>query len=150
MTAVFGLIDENTPNHLNALDQIWAEGLKNAGDRDFLGYREVVSRNPLKFASVYKWITYKQADIRRQHIGSALHTLFKSGQLVGGDYETVGLWSANRPGACALTFFQCLRNADIDVEWQLVDIACQTYNKVGVSLYDTLGKDSVGMSCASS
>lgn len=31
------------------------------------------------------------------------------------------------------------------IEWQIVDIACQTYQKVSVSLYDTLGKDSVGM-----
>lgn len=31
------------------------------------------------------------------------------------------------------------------IEWQIVDIACQTYQKVTVSLYDTLGKDSVGM-----
>lgn len=33
---------------------------------------------------------------------------------------------------------------DIFTEWQLVDIALQSYGKVGVSLYDTLGKDSVG------
>lgn len=30
------------------------------------------------------------------------------------------------------------------VEWQIVDIALQGCGKVGVSLYDTLGKDSVG------
>jgi hypothetical protein len=30
------------------------------------------------------------------------------------------------------------------VEWQIIDIALQTYDKVSVSLYDTLGKDSVG------
>lgn len=30
------------------------------------------------------------------------------------------------------------------VEWQILDIAMQTYDKVSVSLYDTLGKDSVG------
>lgn len=29
-------------------------------------------------------------------------------------------------------------------EWQILDIAMQTYNKVSVSLYDTLGKDAVG------
>lgn len=32
----------------------------------------------------------------------------------------------------------------LGTEWQIVDIALQTYGKVGVSLYDTLGKDSVG------
>jgi long-chain acyl-CoA synthetase len=29
-------------------------------------------------------------------------------------------------------------------EWQLVELALHAYNKVGVGLYDTLGKDSVG------
>lgn len=32
----------------------------------------------------------------------------------------------------------------IDPEWQLVDIANASYQKVSVSLYDTLGNDSVG------
>jgi hypothetical protein len=36
--------------------------------------------------------------------------------------------------------------ADIrSLEWQIVDIACSSYRKVSVSIYDTLGKDSVGM-----
>jgi len=29
-------------------------------------------------------------------------------------------------------------------EWQTIDIALQSYQKVAVGLYDTLGKDSVG------
>ena len=29
-------------------------------------------------------------------------------------------------------------------EWQLLDCALHAYGKVGVALYDTLGKDSVG------
>ena len=29
-------------------------------------------------------------------------------------------------------------------EWQIIDLALHAYAKVGVSLYDTLGKDSVG------
>lgn len=29
-------------------------------------------------------------------------------------------------------------------EWQIVELACNAYRKVSVSLYDTLGKDSVG------
>lgn len=33
----------------------------------------------------------------------------------------------------------------ICVEWQMIDIGLQSYQKVSVSLYDTLGKDSVGM-----
>ena len=33
----------------------------------------------------------------------------------------------------------------METEWQIIDTALHAYNKVGVSLYDTLGKDSVGM-----
>ena len=32
----------------------------------------------------------------------------------------------------------------VDLEWQLVDIANASYQKVSVSLYDTFGDDSVG------
>ena len=32
----------------------------------------------------------------------------------------------------------------IMLEWQILDIALQTYCKVSVSLYDTLGADAVG------
>lgn len=34
--------------------------------------------------------------------------------------------------------------SSITTEWQLVELALHAYNKVGVGLYDTLGKDSVG------
>ena len=40
-------------------------------------------------------------------------------------------------------------NSQFTIEWLIVDIACQTYQKVSVSLYDRLGKDSVGMSSGS-
>lgn len=35
-------------------------------------------------------------------------------------------------------------NFTVKTEWQVVDLALHAYKKVGVSLYDTLGKDSVG------
>ncbi|KAF9001906.1 hypothetical protein BDQ17DRAFT_1357697 [Cyathus striatus] len=123
--AVWGLIDENTPNTLSTLDQIFNAGLQAGKNRPFLGYRTVVSTSPLKFSNAYSWYTYGEVDIRRRYVGSALQNLFQSGVLRGGELETVGIWSANRP------------------EWQIIDIALQSYNKVSVSLYDTLGNDSV-------
>ncbi|EAU93249.2 long-chain acyl-CoA synthetase [Coprinopsis cinerea okayama7 len=120
---IWGLIDEHTPNVFITLDQIWADGLRLAESQEFLGWRPRIG--PGKYANYYEWITYAQADVRRRNIGSAVHKLFKDGVLRGEDYETVGIWAPNRP------------------EWQLVDIALQTYDKVGVSLYDTLGRDSV-------
>lgn len=108
-----------------------------------MGRRSVVSVNPLKFAPTYTWFTYGEVDIKRRHIGSAIHSLFNQGILGGGEFQTVGIWAPNCPGMYLCTI---LRIALINtrVEWQIVDIALQTYQKVSVSLYDTLGKDSVG------
>ncbi|KXN90530.1 Long chain acyl-CoA synthetase 6, peroxisomal [Leucoagaricus sp. SymC.cos] len=122
---IWGLLDKNSTNGLWTLDQIFDDGLKIGRERPFLGYRPLVSTDPPKFADRYEWLTWGEVDNRRRYIGSALHSLFQKGEVGGGDYETVGIWSVNRP------------------EWQILDIAMQTYNKVSVSLYDTLGTDSV-------
>ncbi|EKM82807.1 hypothetical protein AGABI1DRAFT_82536 [Agaricus bisporus var. burnettii JB137-S8] len=123
--ALWGFIDENTPNHFVTLDQIFEGGLKTGREREFLGYRPILSMNPLKFADQYEWLTWGDVDNKRRYVGSALHSLFSKGEVGGGEHETVGIWSANRP------------------EWQILDIAMQNYKKVSVSLYDTLGKDAV-------
>ncbi|KAF8654112.1 hypothetical protein AX16_003645 [Volvariella volvacea WC 439] len=125
--AVFGLIDLNTPGVIKTVDEIFELGLSRGKNRPFLGYRKVVSKEPLKFAASYTWETYGQIDQRRRHIGSALTKLFRDGQLGGGEFDTIGIWSQNRP------------------EWQLLDIVAQSYGKVSVSLYDTLGADAVGI-----
>lgn len=122
---IWGLTGLHTPNALKTLDEVFESGLSGGRDMPCLGSRPIVSTNPLKFANHYVWETYGDVDIRRRNIGSALASLFSKGELGGGEFETVGIWSANRP------------------EWQLIDIALQSYNKVSVSLYDTLGKDSV-------
>ncbi|KAF8905973.1 hypothetical protein CPB84DRAFT_1813952 [Gymnopilus junonius] len=125
-TAIWGLVDERTPNTLTTLDQIFSDGLKAGKDRQFLGRRSIISTNPLKFSPTYTWLTYGEVDVRRRYVGSALHTLFQNGTLGGGEFQTVGIWAPNCP------------------EWQIVDLALQAYQKVSVSLYDTLGRDSVG------
>ncbi|KAF9453282.1 long-chain-fatty-acid-CoA ligase [Macrolepiota fuliginosa MF-IS2] len=122
---IWGLLDENIPNRLLTLDQVFEDGLSVGRERQMLGYRPVISTNPLKFANRYEWLTWGEVDDRRKYVGSALHSMFRRGEVGGGEYETVGIWSANRP------------------EWQILEIAMQTYNKVSVSLYDTLGKDAV-------
>ncbi|KAF7295328.1 Long chain acyl-CoA synthetase 7, peroxisomal [Mycena indigotica] len=123
VNGMWGLLDP-TKYSIKVLPDVFESGLSKGKDRAFLGYRPVVSKEPLKFGP-YQWHTYGQVDTRRRHIGSALVHLFKNGTLGGGDLETVGIWSLNRP------------------EWQMVDIALHSYKKVGVTLYDTLGKDSV-------
>src|SRR5882762_10426843 len=92
----FGLIDLNTPNTFTTLTQIWDIGMKLSRNLTVYGHRPIISKNPLKFADYYVWMTYAEADIRRRRIGSALHTMFKDGRLGGGGLETVGIWSQNR------------------------------------------------------
>ncbi|KAJ8592807.1 acetyl-CoA synthetase-like protein [Rhizopogon salebrosus TDB-379] len=120
-SAIYGLVDANA---LATLPDIFDNGYKLNPEARLLGHRPIVSTSPLKYGP-YVWQTYKQVDARRRRIGSALHSLFSRGELKGDDLETVGVWSQNRP------------------EWQLVELALHAYNKVGVGLYDTLGKDSV-------
>ncbi|KAJ6547071.1 hypothetical protein B0H19DRAFT_955000 [Mycena capillaripes] len=124
INGMWGLLDP-AKYSIQTLPDIFLSGLGKARDKPFLGHRPVLSKQPLKLANHYEWQTYAQVDVRRRNIGSALVHLFKTGVLGGGNLETVGLWSINRP------------------EWQIIDIALQSYKKVGVSLYDTLGKDSV-------
>ncbi|KAF9501285.1 long-chain-fatty-acid-CoA ligase [Pleurotus eryngii] len=122
---VFGLINENSPGAILTLPEVFACGISMGKDRPYLGHRPLVSSNPLKFADHYVWQTYAEVDVRRRRLGSALRYLFDTGVLGGADLDTVGIWSINRP------------------EWQIVDLSLHAYRLVGVSLYDTLGRDAV-------
>jgi hypothetical protein len=84
-------------NVLPTLPDVFDNGYNINPDCRLLGHRPLVSTNPLKYGP-YVWQTYKQVDVRRRRIGSALHRLFSRGELQGEDLETVGIWSQNRPG----------------------------------------------------
>lgn len=141
----FGMIDHTYPNVFKDLLDIFETGLAINPDAELLGYRPQVSASPPKFADHYVWQTYAQVDVKRRAVGSALHAWFKDGSLGGHELDTVGIWSINRPGASIHTNFQVhVLTLAPNQEWQLVDLALHAYKKVGVSLYDTLGKDSVG------
>ncbi len=101
LLAVFGYTDSNTPGSFQTVDEIFLTGIKGGRDRRMLGHRPLLSTSPLKFANYYVWQTYGEVDLRRRWIGSALAKLFASGQLGGGEFETVGVWSQNRPGTRA-------------------------------------------------
>lgn len=112
----------------------------------------VPNTNPVQYSSALQATSYKTLQIRRNAIGSALLGLEREGRLktpsipgptppeithpgvphYGSSNRAkagarrgwgVGTWSANRE------------------EWQVVDLACQAYGLVGVSLYETLGPD---------
>ncbi|KAI6164358.1 hypothetical protein EDD17DRAFT_1807011 [Pisolithus thermaeus] len=122
--AIYGLLDPDAPAYPKTLQDVFNNGYSFNPDANLLGHRPVLSKSPLKFGP-YVWQTYRQVDVRRRRIGSALHRLFSTGQLKATGMETVGIWSQNRP------------------EWQLVELAVHAYGKVSVSLYDTLGKESL-------
>lgn len=92
------LLDLNTPNSFKTLMDVFDNGFAISRDFKFLGHRPKLSSNPDKFAPRYVWETYEQVDVRRCAVGSALTTLFESGQIGGGDFKAVGTWSPNRPG----------------------------------------------------
>ncbi|KAI0771152.1 acetyl-CoA synthetase-like protein [Trametes elegans] len=121
----FPLVDLNTPGVFTNLVEIFDEGLRRSNGGPFLGHRPILSKKPLQYANYHVWQSWPDVDARRRAIGSAVHALFQSGELGGGDLDTVGIWSKNCPN------------------WLIVDLAMQAYGKVGVPLYDTLGADSV-------
>ncbi|KAI8998742.1 acetyl-CoA synthetase-like protein [Trametes punicea] len=122
--SAYPFVTLETPNTFKNLLQVFDEGYRRAKNNPCLGHRPIVSTQPLKYADYYVWQSWPEIDARRRAIGSGLHKLFQTGEIGGGDLPTVGIWSKNCPN------------------WQLVDLALQAYAKVGVSLYDTLGKDS--------
>lgn len=150
VAGVWGLINLECQNHVRTLPDVFEFGLKLSRDKPFLGHRPQISSNPPKFANHYSWVTYAEVDERRRNLGSALHRFFADGVLGGGDLATVGIWSQNRPGTRVNVFvkmvgFNFESGALQCTEWQVIDTALHAYSMVGVSLYDTLGKDAVGM-----
>ncbi|KAG8929631.1 hypothetical protein FRC02_005296 [Tulasnella sp. 418] len=109
------------------LPDLFESGLAQSRDLPFLGRRVVLQTKPsLVLGNEYVWETYAQVDVRRKMVGSALEYLYRNSKLgPKREFEVVGIWSINRP------------------EWQIIDLACQAYRKVSVSLYDTLGPDAV-------
>lgn len=68
------------------------------GNAPMLGRRPLISSNPPTYANYYEWITWEQADIRRQLIGSGLTKLFEDGVAGGDPLRCFGIYSGNCPG----------------------------------------------------
>ncbi|KAI6019687.1 hypothetical protein F5J12DRAFT_967217 [Pisolithus orientalis] len=120
-TPFYGLLDPDAPSYPKTLQDIFNNGYSFNPDAKLLGHRPVISRSPLKFGP-YVWQTYREVDVRRRRIGSALHRLFATGEL------------------------KASRHGDSRYMWQMVELALHAYGKVVVSLYDTFGKESLTVS----
>ncbi|EJD44071.1 long-chain-fatty-acid-CoA ligase [Auricularia subglabra TFB-10046 SS5] len=111
---------------VSVLGDVFDSGLLFGAQRTLFGHRpRVPHSHPPQLETRYVWETYGQIDARRRDLGSALYSLFRNGELGGGEHPTVGIWAVNRP------------------EWQVVDLTNQLYGFVTVALYDTLGPDAV-------
>ncbi|XP_011023625.1 PREDICTED: long chain acyl-CoA synthetase 7, peroxisomal [Populus euphratica] len=100
---------------IETLHDNFVHAVKTFGDYKYLGTRVQADG----MIGEYTWMTYGEAGVAREAIGSALrfHGLQKG--------ACIGLYFINRP------------------EWLLVDHACTAYSYISVPLYDTLGPDAV-------
>lgn len=83
----------------DTLPELFEAGLSLGPHRPFLGHRPLLSSNPPTLAREYVWESYGSVDARRRRVGSALEFKYRQGSYPKAEFETVGIWSANRPGA---------------------------------------------------
>lgn len=112
----------------------------------------VPGTSPVQYSSSLETTSYAQLQTRRNAVGSALLALEREGRLktpaVPGptpvEITHPGIphfGSSNRAKAGARRGWAVGTWSKNREEWQVVDLACQAYGLVGVSLYETLGPD---------
>ncbi|KAJ8751983.1 hypothetical protein K2173_000729 [Erythroxylum novogranatense] len=105
------------PDHpeIGTLHDNFVHAVETFSDYNYLGKRV----QPDGRVGEYTWMTYGEAGIAREAIGSGLQV---NGLQNG---ARIGLYFINRP------------------EWLIVDHACAAYSYISVPLYDTLGPEAV-------
>lgn len=109
---------------LNTLHALFENSVKMWPSRDCLGRR--VKRDG-KFDEFFTFDSFQKVNQRKRNVGSGLlnlvcHNPFRTSSHDPSDF-IVTLYSANR------------------LEWQLTDLACQSFSLCNTALYDTLGPD---------
>lgn len=113
---------------------------------------EIPGTSPVQYSSTLVSTTYAQLQTRRNAVGSALLALEREGRLktpsIPGPTPveithpgTLHFGSSNRAKAGARRGWAVGTWSKNREEWQVIDLACQAYGLVGVSLYETLGPD---------
>ena len=125
---MYDLFREGNVSNLSSspiFSRAFCKGLKTSRDRPCLGHRPIINDKTGERGQ-YVWQTFRQVNHRIVNFGSGLlnllnHTL--------NDPRTrqipIGIWGVNRP------------------EWTIADLSCAAYGLYTVSLYDTLGPDTV-------
>ncbi|ORY97924.1 hypothetical protein BCR43DRAFT_457153 [Syncephalastrum racemosum] len=117
-------LEESISPKVKTMYDLFNHGLKTSRDRPCLGHRPINPKTGER--GPYVWQTFRQVSHRITNFGSGLmnminHTLNEP-RTKG---MPIGIWANNRP------------------EWTIADLACAAYGQYAVSLYDTLGADTV-------
>ncbi|KAJ3088549.1 Long chain acyl-CoA synthetase 7 peroxisomal [Quaeritorhiza haematococci] len=103
------------PEHVTTLYENFMHGVKQGGDKEFLGHRPITNGQ----AGAYVWQSYNEVHTRAKNVGAAL---VKRGLTPD---TNIGLFSINRP------------------EWVITEQGCFMYSFCTVPLYDTLGNEAI-------
>ncbi|CAG8503813.1 3668_t:CDS:2 [Racocetra fulgida] len=103
------------PPEATTLYENFLLGVKVSGDSKFLGHRPIING----VAQPYVWETYSEIQQRVANFGSGLCNLGLKTK------EFLGFFSINTP------------------EYVIADLACNQYNFISVTLYDTLGAEAL-------
>ncbi|CAO3649539.1 unnamed protein product [Cunninghamella blakesleeana] len=117
----------STPDiNVSSFYDVFQNTLKKSKDLPCAGHRRVINPLTQERATEYEFLTYGQVGQRADALGSGIRQIMID-QLGSSptDLLPIGIWAINR------------------LEWTLSDIACVNYGYFSVSLYDTLGEDTV-------
>ena len=172
MPGIWDLIKLEDQPYVRTLPDLFEHGLERGPDALCLGHRPIISTNPLKVRvsiaalRLFALISISQTcflhicSLRTTTSGRHTDKSMSGGGTLGvlcasctstvllGVERCQQLGPGVRTGQVRLLIrsltTQLYSTLTIIAEWQVIDWSLHAYGFVGVSLYDTLGKDSVG------
>jgi len=115
-----GLVESLDPD-VRTVHEAFEQTAKRLPHQPCLGHRPWSSAK--QSYGRYEWLDYETVQQRRAAFGAGLVELHAR-EGITGKYG-IGLWCQNRP------------------EWQITDLACMSQSLFGVSLYETLGPETI-------
>ncbi|KAI9307125.1 hypothetical protein BJ944DRAFT_177102 [Cunninghamella echinulata] len=113
-------------NSISSFYDVFQNTLREGKDLPCLGTRHIINPLTQERSTEYEFITYGQVSQRADALGSGIRSIMEEHLGISStELLPLGIWAINR------------------LEWTLSDIACVNYGYYSVSLYDTLGEDTV-------